>query len=104
VIPPFPPPDIDLEAWADSIARMRAAAPTYIYPTHFGIKGDGAAHFDSLEENIRRIAAWVRDQLDEGGTVEGMVPRFQAFMHDLLAEMGCPSRPSRTTRSPTPRS
>ena len=88
VIPPFPPPDIDLEAWADSIARMRAAAPTYIYPTHFGIKGDGAAHFDSLEANIQRIGTWVKDQLDAGGTVEDLVPRFQAFMHDLLAEHG----------------
>ena len=88
VIPPFPPPDIDLEAWADSIARMRAAAPTYIYPTHFGTKADGAAHFDSLEENIRRISAWVRDRLATGGTVETLVPRFQAFMHELLAGQG----------------
>jgi glyoxylase-like metal-dependent hydrolase (beta-lactamase superfamily II) len=88
VIPPFPAPDIDLEAWANSIARMRATVPTYLYPTHFGIKNDAMAHFDSLEENIQRIAAWVKDQLDEGRTVEGMVPPFQAFMHGLLAEHG----------------
>ena len=90
VIPPFPAPDIDLEAWADSIARMRAAAPIYIYPTHFGIKSDGMAHFDSLEANIQRIAAWVRDQMNAGATEEAMVPRFQAFMHDLLAGHGLP--------------
>lgn len=88
VIPPFPPPDIDLEAWAHSVARMRAAAPTHLYLTHFGIKDDAAAHFDSLEVNIQRIAAWVKDQLDAGGTVEDLVPRFQAFTHDLLAEPG----------------
>jgi len=88
VIPPFPPPDIDLEAWADSLARMRAAEPSYLYPTHFGIKSDGMAHFESLEENLQRIATWVRDQMDAGGTVEDMVPRFQAFMHDLLAGHG----------------
>jgi glyoxylase-like metal-dependent hydrolase (beta-lactamase superfamily II) len=90
VIPPFPPPDINLEAWADSIARMRAAAPAHLYPTHFGIKDDGAAHFDSLEENIRRIGGWMRDQLRAGGTEEGLVPRFQAFMHELLAGHGLP--------------
>jgi glyoxylase-like metal-dependent hydrolase (beta-lactamase superfamily II) len=90
VIPPFPPPDIDLEAWADSIARMRAVAPACIYPTHFGIKEDAAAHLDSLEENIQRIAAWVRDRVEAGGTVEDLVPPFQAFMHGLLAEHGLP--------------
>ena len=88
VIPPFPPPDIDLEAWADSLARMRAAAPTTIYPTHFGIKADGAAHFDSLEENIHKMATWVREQLSAGGTEEDMVPRFQMFMHELLTGHG----------------
>jgi glyoxylase-like metal-dependent hydrolase (beta-lactamase superfamily II) len=56
VIPPFSAPDIDLEAWADSLARLRAVAPTTIYPTHFGIKGDGAFHLDSLEENLQKIA------------------------------------------------
>jgi len=90
VIPPFPPPDINLEAWADSIARMRATAPACIYPTHFGIKDDAAAHLDSLEANIQRIAAWVRDRVEAGGTVEELVPPFQAFMHGLLAEHGLP--------------
>ena len=92
VIPPCPAPDIDLEAWADSIARMRAAAPTTIYPTHFGIKGDAMAHFDSLEENIHLLAGWIREQMVAGGTEEAMVPRFQAFMHDLLAEHGLPEQ------------
>lgn len=85
-IPPFPPPDIDLEAWADSIARMRAAKPAYIYPTHFGIKRDGAAHFDSLEENIHKIAAWVKERL--GTPEDALVQPFQAFMHELLSGYG----------------
>ena len=92
VIPPCPAPDINLEAWADSIVRMRAAAPTTIYPTHFGIKGDAMAHFDSLEENIHLLAGWIREQMVAGGTEEAMVPRFQAFMHDLLAEHGLPEQ------------
>lgn len=90
VIPPFPPPDIDLEAWSDSIAKMKAAHPTFIYPTHFGIKRDGLAHFDSLEENLHRIADWVRDQAATGASEEALVPPFQAFMHDLLAGHGLP--------------
>jgi glyoxylase-like metal-dependent hydrolase (beta-lactamase superfamily II) len=87
-IPPFPPPDIDLEAWTDSIARMRAASPRFIYPTHFGIKRDGAAHFDSLEENLHRIANWVKERAVAGISEQALVPPFQAYMHDLLAGFG----------------
>jgi glyoxylase-like metal-dependent hydrolase (beta-lactamase superfamily II) len=87
-IPPFPPPDIDLEAWADSIKRMRSFNPTYIYPTHFGIKNDGAAHFDSLEENIHRIADWMKVKIGTGATEESLVPLFQEFMHVLLSGYG----------------
>jgi glyoxylase-like metal-dependent hydrolase (beta-lactamase superfamily II) len=91
-IPPFPPPDIDLEAWGESILRMRAARPRCIFPTHFGIHRDGAAHFDSLEANIHRIAAWVRARLAEGHSEEAMVPPFQAFMDELLAGCGLPEQ------------
>lgn len=87
-IPPFPPPDIDLEAWEDSIKRMRSLKPTYIYPTHFGIKRDALAHFDSLEENIHRIAAWMKEMVEKEATEESLVPLFQQFMHDLLSGCG----------------
>ncbi|MCX6547513.1 MAG: MBL fold metallo-hydrolase [Acidobacteria bacterium] len=89
-IPPLPPPDIDLGTWADSIARMRATGSQFIYPTHFGIKDDAAAHFDSLEENLHRIATWVKERLATGEDEAAMVPPFQAFMHDLLAGYGLP--------------
>lgn len=89
-IPPFPPPDIHLEDWRESIRRMRACRPVHVYPTHFGIKSDGAAHFDSLEENIDRLAVWVRTGLEAGADEAAMVPRFQGFMHDLLAGYGLP--------------
>lgn len=88
VIPPFPPPDIDLEAWALSNARMRACHPHYIYPTHFGIKRDGLAHFDSLEENIHRIAEWMKREVVAGSAETELLPRFQAFMHALLKGHG----------------
>ena len=90
VIPPFPPPDIDLEAWLDSIQRMRSSQPRFIYPTHFGIKDDGADHLDSLEENLHRISAWIGAKVQEGVSEETLVPLFEAFLHDLLAGCGLP--------------
>lgn len=92
VIPPFPPPDIDLEAWTNSIGRMRSCQPSHLYPTHFGIKDDPEAHFDSLEENLHRISAWVGDKVNEGGTEEALVPQFQTFLDGLLAAHGLPER------------
>jgi glyoxylase-like metal-dependent hydrolase (beta-lactamase superfamily II) len=89
VIPPFPPPDIDLAAWAESIRRMRACAPGWIYPTHFGIQ-DAKGHFDSLEENIHRISAWIEAGLRNGGSESSLMQPFQAFIHELLAAHGLP--------------
>jgi glyoxylase-like metal-dependent hydrolase (beta-lactamase superfamily II) len=87
-IPPFPPPDIDLEAWQNSISRMRAVRPTHIYPTHFGIKDDALSHLESLEDNLHRIAGWMRDELATGLAEEALVPRFQAYLAALLAGHG----------------
>ena len=92
VIPPFPPPDIDLEAWAVSNARMRACQPAYLYPTHFGIKDDAQAHFDSLDENIHRIAEWMRQEVLTGTGEATVVQRFQSFMDALLASHGLDER------------
>ena len=88
VIPPFPPPDIDLEAWAESLRRMRACGPRFLYPTHFGIKTDAMAHFDSLEANIHRISAWVRAGVEKDRTEADLIPPFQVFIHGLLEEHG----------------
>lgn len=90
VIPPFPPPDIDLEAWRDSIARMRAARPEALYPTHFGVKRDAGAHLDALEANLERIALWMRARLAEEGDEAALVPPFEAYIHDLLVEAALP--------------
>lgn len=68
------------------MALVRAANPTFIYPTHFGIKPDGAAHFDSQEENIYRISTWIKDK--ESATIDSLVPPFQDFMHELLSDCG----------------
>ena len=55
VIPPTPPPDIDLEAWHHSVARIRAWAPARLALTHFGEVGDPVAVLDEFEA---RLDAW----------------------------------------------
>jgi glyoxylase-like metal-dependent hydrolase (beta-lactamase superfamily II) len=52
VMPPTPPPDIDIEAWHSSIDRIAAWEPERLAMTHFGAAEDSARH---LEEMRRRL-------------------------------------------------
>jgi glyoxylase-like metal-dependent hydrolase (beta-lactamase superfamily II) len=54
-IPPTPPPDIDVEAWHESIDRIRAWRPRRLAMTHFGDSEDTDAQLDELD---RRLDAW----------------------------------------------
>jgi glyoxylase-like metal-dependent hydrolase (beta-lactamase superfamily II) len=53
VRPPTPPPDLNLEDWSTSIARMRAVKPSALYLPHFGeVTGDLDTHFDALQAGL----------------------------------------------------
>jgi glyoxylase-like metal-dependent hydrolase (beta-lactamase superfamily II) len=64
-LPPTPPPDIDLEAWRASIAKLRAQGLTELRPTHFGAY-PAAGHFQALLGALDRAERLVRAQLAAG--------------------------------------
>lgn len=55
VRPPTPPPDLDLEAWGESIERIRQLRPSSLNLTHFGPFADVDRH---LQEASSRLLAW----------------------------------------------
>jgi glyoxylase-like metal-dependent hydrolase (beta-lactamase superfamily II) len=55
VLPPTPPPDIDLEAWNQSLSRVAEWAPTSLGVTHFGAV---EAPFERLAVMRDRLVAW----------------------------------------------
>jgi len=57
VLPPTPPPDIDLEAWRASTGRILAWHPDTLFLTHFGPQASPAVH---LQELWRRMEDWSR--------------------------------------------
>jgi glyoxylase-like metal-dependent hydrolase (beta-lactamase superfamily II) len=69
VVPPTPPPDIDIEAWEDSIGLVEAWAPERLAVTHFGAIEDPAAHLAQVRERLREEASLARD-LDESAYEE----------------------------------
>ena len=88
VLPPTPPPDIDLPTWRDSIARLRDARPSALYPTHFDRFEDAGAHLDALEEELSAWAGFVRARLEEGKDEAAIVPEFEEWVAGRLLAKG----------------
>ena len=65
VRPPTPPPDIDLDAWRTSIARLRALAPARLLLTHFGAVDDVAWHLDDLLSRLFHWTGWIEGRLEQ---------------------------------------
>src|SRR5690242_5485150 len=61
VVPPTPPPDIDVELWEESIDRILDWAPSSLGLTHFGEVEDPEAHFDVVRERLREQADLARE-------------------------------------------
>jgi glyoxylase-like metal-dependent hydrolase (beta-lactamase superfamily II) len=53
--PPTPPPDIDVEAWHESISLLRAWKPRRLAVTHFGVNDEVEDQLGQLEA---RLEAW----------------------------------------------
>jgi glyoxylase-like metal-dependent hydrolase (beta-lactamase superfamily II) len=56
VMPPTPPPDIDLDLWEDSIDRILDWSPDSLGLTHFGEVSDPEGHFELVRERLREQA------------------------------------------------
>jgi glyoxylase-like metal-dependent hydrolase (beta-lactamase superfamily II) len=84
VRPPTPPPDIDLELWARSAARIEAWDPDTMFLTHFGPSGHVRPHLQSLMDNLRESAEWVRRSLMEGGTDDERAARYAEYVNREL--------------------
>jgi glyoxylase-like metal-dependent hydrolase (beta-lactamase superfamily II) len=88
VVPPCPPPDIDLEAWRGSIVRLRALRPDTLMPTHFGAFHDVSDQLGRLEEALTRFADFIHDLMERGVERAAMVPRFEDFTREFLVAQG----------------
>lgn len=84
-VPPFVPPELNIEAWRESIAKIRELNPAKLYLAHFGlVEQDIAGHLDALEERIIRWSIWFRDRMRAGDDEQKLT---QAFADYLSAEL-----------------
>jgi glyoxylase-like metal-dependent hydrolase (beta-lactamase superfamily II) len=77
VLPPTPPPDIDLDAWQRSLDAIDAWQPASLALTHFGGVDEPPAHLDAMREALRRWGELARE-LDEDAFVERMAAEIAA--------------------------
>jgi glyoxylase-like metal-dependent hydrolase (beta-lactamase superfamily II) len=76
ILPPTPPPDIDIDAWRGSVARIEAWSPATIFMTHFGPVNNPRTHLQTLMQNLDTMAGLVRARLSEPGTDQEQSRRF----------------------------
>lgn len=60
VLPPTPPPDIDLEAWRESLDAIEAWEPGTLAITHFGAFSDVSGHLARLRSALDHWSALAR--------------------------------------------
>jgi hypothetical protein len=85
VLPPTPPPDIDLPAWQRSTDRILAWHPEILFLTHFGPHRSAAAHFAELWTRMHDWTRRVRFQLQEPGDDETRSREFTTEVMDEIA-------------------
>ena len=58
---PSPPPDIDVEAWLESLEKIEAWSPDALCVTHFGRQADVGNQIDTVRRQLRRQAERVKE-------------------------------------------
>jgi glyoxylase-like metal-dependent hydrolase (beta-lactamase superfamily II) len=69
VLPPTPPPDLDVAAWHATVAEIRRRDPERLALIHFGAFDDVDRHLDELE---RRLDEWT-DRVGSGVSEQAFV-------------------------------
>jgi glyoxylase-like metal-dependent hydrolase (beta-lactamase superfamily II) len=74
VLPPTPPPDVDIEAWYRTLEEIERHAPERLALIHFGFADDVSRHLTELRQ---RLDTWSR-RVEEGASEEEFVAAAKA--------------------------
>lgn len=84
-IPPFVPPELHVESWRQSIAKIRALDAAHLYLPHFGkISGPVHDHLDAVDERVKRWAEWFREKIRAGDDESKLRSTFAELEHTEL--------------------
>ncbi len=85
VRPPTPPPDIDLEAWNQSIDKIKKMRPDILYLGHFGPTSNAQYHLEQLRKKLTTWGNTVLESMRRGNDEEGVLAQLIANTEYELA-------------------
>ena len=85
IMPPTPPPDIDIEAWRISAEKILAWDPETLFLTHFGPHRGARQHFPAMFENIESWSRIVGRLLADTSLTDD--DRQKRFIDETLLEL-----------------
>jgi len=88
VAPPMPPPDIDVEAWRESLGLLRGLSPERLLLTHYGAFDDPVRHLEELEERLLTWTAIAEKTVADGGSREDLAGSLAALDEEEVAAEG----------------
>jgi len=83
-VPPTPPPDIDLEIWRDSLARIGRWGAETLFITHFGPHRPSTAHLTEVADGLEWVSSLAKVTLTREGSDED---REQWFTGEIRREL-----------------
>jgi len=91
VLPPTPPPDIDLDAWRASTETILSWNPDVLFLTHFGPQSSPRVHFQDLWKRMNDWTRRVDASLRREGTDAERAEQFMREVTDELAQVASES-------------
>ena len=85
IMPPTPPPDVDLEAWHTSVDRILAWDPDTLFLTHFGPFHGARLHFQGMLENLESWSRMVQRLISNPALDDGA--KQAAFLDEALTDI-----------------
>ncbi|MBV9618673.1 MAG: MBL fold metallo-hydrolase [Verrucomicrobia bacterium] len=84
-IPPFVPPELNIESWRKSIAKIRRLNAINLYLPHFGkIAGSVDEHLAELDKRVARWSEWFRNGIRAGESESSLRSKFAELEHAEL--------------------
>jgi glyoxylase-like metal-dependent hydrolase (beta-lactamase superfamily II) len=77
---PMPPPELHIERWYASLARLHALKAERIAPTHFGIFDDADWQLNEVERGLTATSRWLEEVMPSDPSIEELRGAFTRWM------------------------
>lgn len=88
VRPPTPPPELDIEAWQASLAKLRDLPIQQLALTHFGMFNDVARHLNELETRLLDWGQFTRTLIEQGVSDGELMQRLRDYGNTEMHQQG----------------